>query len=119
MTKEADALNAFLGACKDQGLSGQAMNEAMSDILRKAGRERVGGMRFERNDVGVVIVSAPNGVKAGEIIMMEDGYWQFWPDAKGGYWPAWSMRQIADEVNSMNEAWDAEVKTALSSMPRA
>lgn len=119
MTQEAAALNAFLAACKDQGLNGNLMNKAMNDTLLKARREGVGGMVFNRNDAGVVIVSAPNGVKAGEIIMMEDGYWQFWPDAKGGYWPAWSMRQIADEVDSMNEAWDAEVETALSSMPRA
>lgn len=71
-------------------------------------------MAFDKGAAGIVIVSAPNGVKAGEIIMMEDGYYQFWPDAKGGYWPAWSMRQIADKVDSMNESWDAEVRSALA-----
>ena len=63
--------------------------------------------------VGVIQVSTPNGVKAGEILMMEDGYYQFWPEVKHGYWPAWAMRQIADKVDSMNEDWDAKIQAEL------
>lgn len=77
------------------------------------------GMVFALTDtVGVVKVSAPNGVKAGEIICMEDGYYQFWPEVKHGYWPTWAMRQIADKVDSMNEEWDAKVQAELG-MPNA
>lgn len=77
----------------------------------------MGGMVFDKNDVGVVIVSAPNGIKAGEIFMVEDGYHQFFPEAgRGGYWPAWSMREIADKVDSMNESWDAKIKSTLAGL---
>lgn len=73
----------------------------------------IGGMTFEQNKSGVFIVSAPNGVKAGEIIMMEDGFYQFWPESRGGYWPTWVMRQIADKVDLMNEKWSREVESAF------
>lgn len=76
-------------------------------------------MTFELTDTfGVVLVFAPNGVKAGEILMMEDGYYQFWPEMKQGYWPTWVMRQIADKVDSMNKEWDAKLRTELGELTR-
>ena len=59
---------------------------------------------------GIVIVFASNTVKAGEILLMDDGYYQFWPEPISGYWPTWALRQVADRVDSMNRLWNDKVK---------
>ena len=58
-----------------------------------------------------VVVFASNTVKAGEILLMDDGYYQFWPEPVTGYWPTWALRQVADRVDSMNKPWDDKVKS--------
>lgn len=50
-------------------------------------------------------------VRIGELVMMESGYYEFFPDLKrGGYWPAYMLRDIADLVDWTNADWDAQVK---------
>lgn len=61
-----------------------------------------------------ILVSANNGVKAGEILMGDDGFYQFWPDtSRAGYWPSYAMRGIADKVDSLNAAWEKQIEKEL------
>jgi len=75
---------------------------------------RVRGMQYEHDPCGIVSVHAQNGAYAGEIIMGDDGYYEFWPHQRGGYWPSWAMRDIADKVDSMNAEWDAKVRQEIA-----
>lgn len=72
-------------------------------------------MIFSLTDkLGCILVQANNGVKAGEILMGDDGFYQFWPELRGGYWPSYAMREIADKVDSMNEAWEKKLEEELA-----
>jgi hypothetical protein len=53
---------------------------------------------------------ASNGVKIGQILAKEDGYYDFWPELGGGYWPAYLLRAIADMLDTMNKPWDDQIK---------
>lgn len=56
-----------------------------------------------------------NSTKLGELAIDRGGFWQFWPDVtKGGYWPAWVLRQIADWIDQKNEAWEKELDIYFS-----
>lgn len=50
-----------------------------------------------------------NGVLLGQILMKEDGYYDFWPELKGGYWSAEVLRQIADLLDQLNAPWEKEI----------
>jgi hypothetical protein len=50
----------------------------------------------------IIYVFTPNGVEIGHIFMAEEGDYEFWPVLRGGYWPSWGMRQIADYLDSLN-----------------
>ena len=56
------------------------------------------------------------GIKMGEILMSEDGYYNFWPDLhRGGYWPSYILRMLADRVDEMNKPWDEEIQNLTNS----
>lgn len=56
-----------------------------------------------------------NGVHLGDVVMDVDGYRYFWPDmSRGGHWGAHVLREIADLLDELNEAWDAEVREGLT-----
>lgn len=57
-------------------------------------------------DTGIYTVYAPNEVYMGEFIMKEDGYYDFWPEPKAGYWPSYMLRTLADLLDKLNEEWD-------------
>lgn len=58
---------------------------------------------------------ASNGVALGEIYMEVDGYYVFEPGRdSNGFWEAYVLRAIADKLDEMNKAWDAEVTEMLS-----
>lgn len=88
------------------------MSAVASEELRSTAKS--GGMQYEHDPCGIVKVKAPNGVFAGVIMKGDDGYFEFWPEHRGGYWPAWSLRDIADKVDSMNAEWDASVRSELA-----
>lgn len=67
-------------------------------------------MKFTKQNDGTYLVEADNGVKAGEILQGDDGYYQFWPEPRAGYWPAYAMRAIADKVDEINAPWEAEIQ---------
>ena len=44
--------------------------------------------------------------RLGDLVTTEDGYEQFFPDlTRGGYWPSWLLRAIADVVDARNKRW--------------
>ena len=60
---------------------------------------------------GVYHAYHDNGVKLGEILMAEDGYYVFFSDdSKRGFWEAYILRQIADRLDEINKPWDDQVK---------
>ena len=63
-----------------------------------------------------VVFSNGNPRSIGEVLTMEDGYKQFFPDCgSGGYWATWMLREIADIVDAENAAWDAQVLADVGS----
>lgn len=55
-----------------------------------------------------------NGVWIGEIIPDFDGYYYFWPIARGGSWSAEVLKQIAGLLDVINEPWDKQVQADQS-----
>lgn len=56
-------------------------------------------------------------IRLGDLVMMEDGYYQFFPDLKrGGYWPTWMLRRIAYLVDVINDEWDECVRKDLEEL---
>lgn len=51
-----------------------------------------------------------NGVHIGEFVMMEDGYYHYWPVKGEGCWGAYAMRAVADKLDELNKPWDDQVK---------
>lgn len=48
----------------------------------------------------------------GELVLIESGYMEFFPDlTRGGYWPSWLLRAIADLVDENNAEWDRGIAT--------
>lgn len=61
-------------------------------------------IRLEGNDLFY-----ENGVKLGQILAKEDGFYDFWPELNGGYWEAHVLRAIADKLDEMNKPWQEEI----------
>lgn len=51
-----------------------------------------------------------NNTYAGEIAPKEDGYWDWYPDLKPGYIPAWILHSIANKLDELNKEWDEQVQ---------
>jgi hypothetical protein len=49
-----------------------------------------------------------NGVFLGDIFIKEDGFYDFWPEhpSRGGCWPAYVLRAIADKLDELNKPWE-------------
>lgn len=55
-------------------------------------------------------VDDPLQQRIGDLECTESGYYEFFPNLdRGGYWPSWLLRQIADLVDAENAEWDAQV----------
>lgn len=51
----------------------------------------------------------------GKVEAQMDGYEQFFPDlTRGGYWPSWLLRDIADLVDARNKRWAAFILKDLA-----
>lgn len=50
---------------------------------------------------------------SGDFIPLEDGYVVWWPRGLGGAFNAASLRELADELDKRNAAWDAQVRKDL------
>jgi len=53
---------------------------------------------------------AMNDVFMGDVLMKEDGYYDFWPELRGGYWDSYSLRAIADMLDELNKDWHDSVQ---------
>lgn len=45
----------------------------------------------------------------GHLLMKEDGFYDFWPDLKGGCWSAYVLREIADKLDEINAPYEKEL----------
>ena len=54
-------------------------------------------------------VKAYNGVYIGDFLKKEDGYFDFWPDQKGGFWPSYMLRALAEKLDELNKPWDDDI----------
>lgn len=60
-------------------------------------------MIFTQLEEGRWTVTTPNGASLGELIRKEDGFFDYWPDDRGGCFPAYILREIADKLDQINE----------------
>lgn len=53
-----------------------------------------------------------NGAEIGEIVKDVDGYWKYGASAGRSYglWDASNLEMIAQMLNDLNAAWDAEIQ---------
>ncbi len=49
--------------------------------------------------------------KQGDIVCGDDGFWIYWPTSPGsnGALTGWMLRALADEIDRLNEASEAEL----------
>ena len=70
-------------------------------------------IKFEEDTKHLYLVGERNNSKhlLGDLCYAEDGFYQFFPDleSKGGYWPTWMLRKIADKVDELNAPWEAQI----------
>lgn len=53
----------------------------------------------------------PNGVHVGEMIVMEDGYYVFWPnDLRKGYWNEAVLLGLSEVLADLNKEWDDRIR---------
>ena len=55
-----------------------------------------------------------NGIYLGTFEYGTDGYLNFWPSKREGYWSAPSMREIANLLDFLNAPWDKQVSQDLA-----
>lgn len=51
-----------------------------------------------------------NGIQIGEFLMKEDGYFDFWPKLGGGYWPSYLLRELANQLDILNQPIEDEIQ---------
>lgn len=56
---------------------------------------------------------------AGDFIKDIDGYTIYWPRGLGGAFNAANLRELADELDRINAAWDAQVRKDLGEYANA
>lgn len=50
------------------------------------------------------------GIVLGKLEATESGHKAFFPDlSRGGYWPSWLLRKIANTIDSSNAEWDRQL----------
>jgi hypothetical protein len=58
----------------------------------------------------VFIFNRPLTTKVGNFIMGEDGFFQFWPAMRSGYWSSWLLREVAAQLDILNKEWEDEIE---------
>lgn len=59
-----------------------------------------------------------NGVYIGDILVKEDGFYDYWPEYHGGYWDEMMLRVIADKLKELNAPYQKELEDYFSKEPR-
>ena len=52
---------------------------------------------------------AENGVKIGQILREVDGFFVFYPEQHGGFWPAHMLREVSNKLYELNEPWEKQI----------
>lgn len=57
-----------------------------------------------------------NGVWLGDLLMKEDGFFDWWLPLPygGGCWSSHILRAIADKLDEINKDWEMEIERAFS-----
>ncbi len=69
-------------------------------------------IKIEKVSEGNFKVYAENGVYLGDFLMKEDGFYDWWPHpdtGKRGFWSAWMLRCMADELDVLNAPYQKEI----------
>lgn len=66
----------------------------------------------EKNGFGTITIRHNNGSLIGKFIMGNDGYYAYWSPVTwtGACYPQWLLKELADKLEELNEAWDAVVQ---------
>ena len=72
----------------------------------------VNGVEFDPPNNGRIRATV-NGAHCGDLDLLDDGFWQWFPVMLPGYIPSWVLRQIADKVDGLNAEWEAHLREAL------
>ena len=53
-----------------------------------------------------------NGVYIGDILVKEDGFYDWWPPhlGRGGCWSSYVLRELADKIDELNEPYQKEME---------
>lgn len=60
-----------------------------------------------------------NGVYIGDLLMKEDGFYDWWPSesSRGGYWPSYILRSFADKIDELNKPYEESIKEYFNTHP--
>lgn len=58
-------------------------------------------------------VAHVNRVVLGELLVKEDGFYDFWPNLSGGCWPEWLLTELSETLKKLNSAWEFEIEHTL------
>jgi hypothetical protein len=66
---------------------------------------------LEKKGEGIFKAVFHNGVEVGEFIILEDGYYAFFPNlSRGGAWDEYLLKMISDTLKDLNKDWEAKLK---------
>lgn len=63
-------------------------------------------MKIKKVDDHAFDAFAENGVKLGQLLREVDGYFVFYPELRGGFWPSYMLREISNKLEGLNAPWD-------------
>lgn len=67
-------------------------------------------IKLEKLEFGYDVYHQKNGVFLGSFDALEDGFYCFFADnSRNGYWPAYILREIADELDSLNKEHEEDI----------
>jgi hypothetical protein len=70
----------------------------------------VDNITFHHRKDGGYLAVYKNGVSLGDLDCDLDGYYNFFPENRSGYWPAHVLRELADKLDALNKEWDQKVR---------
>jgi hypothetical protein len=58
---------------------------------------------------GFEVTYKDNGIFLGDVLRKEDGFYDFWPETKGGYWSAYVLLALGNMLDALNEPWQRQI----------
>lgn len=66
-------------------------------------------MKFTKIDDYAYNVTSIAGRNIGQLLREVDGYFVFYPEQRGGFWPEHMLIEIAGMLHTINANWNAEI----------